>query len=130
MMNYSIDSIETAYCLKTMPNILNLIELCKNCRKIPLPPCRSNKQSDVILCKSCYLSIYKNLDCAILPNKTEMKLLDQIVFSCKFFAQGCNEEFSIDSLQNLLFHQRNCKRNSTNFTTKKRLRHASKPKSR
>ena len=77
--------------------------ILKNCRKIPLPPYRSNKQSDIILCKTCYLSLYKIFDCAILPIKTDIQLLDQIVFSCKFFAQGCSEEFSINSLENLLF---------------------------
>ena len=126
MNNYSIDSIQITYCSKTMPHILNLIELCQNCNLIPLPPYRSSKQSNIIFCKACYLSHYKNFDYNVIPSKSELKLMDQIVFSCKFFSQGCNEEFSIHTLQNLLFHQQKCKSNptKTNFTGIKRLRHA------
>ena len=62
MMNYSINSIETKYCSKTTPNILNLIQLCKNCNKIPLPPYRSYKKPEMILCSGCYLTQYKSFD--------------------------------------------------------------------
>ena len=108
MKNYFINSIETSYCSKTIPIILNFIQLCKNCNLIPLPPYRSNKQLDVILCKACYLSHYKNFDCNILPSITDIKLLDQIVISCKFFSKGCNEEFSINSLENRFLHENKC----------------------
>ena len=126
MMNYSINSIETKYCFKTMLNILNSIELCKNCSRIPLPPYRSYKQPEIILCKACYFSDNKTYDHTILPSENQIKLISQIVFSCIFSDRGCDEEFTIDTLQNLLFHEQKCKKNHirTNFTRIKRLRHA------
>ena len=35
MKNYFINSIKTNYCSKTIPTILNFIQLCKNCNQIP-----------------------------------------------------------------------------------------------
>ena len=43
--------------------------------------------------------------------------MDQIVFSCNYFVQGCQEEFLIHSLQNLLFHQLKCKRDKAKPAT-------------
>ena len=106
MMNSSITSIETKFCFKTSPNILNSIQLCKNCRQIPLPPYRHYSQSEIILCKQCYLSQYKTFERIILPSEIEKNITSQIIFSCKFFAQGSQEEFSIHSLQKLLFHNK------------------------
>ena len=79
MKNYSIDSIDITFCSKTMPTILNSIELCQKCNLIPLPPYRSNKQSDITLCKACYLSKNKNFDSTIIPSKIEMKLMDSLL---------------------------------------------------
>ena len=35
-----------------------------------------------------------------------MNFMDQIVISSKFYAQGCNEEFSFHTKQNLLFQHK------------------------
>ena len=128
MMNYSINSIESKYCLKTMSNILNSIELCKNCSRIPLPPYRSYKQPEIILCKTCYFSHNKTYDHTILPSESQIKLISQIVFSCMFHDRGCEEEYTLDNIPNLLFHEQKCKKNQTksNFTSIKRLRHVNK----
>ena len=88
-------------------------------------PYRSSKESDITKCKACYFSQYKNFDYTILPSKTEIKLMDQIVISCKIFAQGCNEEFSIHTLLNIFFDPGMYTKNpiKTNFTRIKLLRH-------
>ena len=127
-MNYSINSIESRFCSKTMSNILNSIQLCENCNRIPLPSYRSYKQPEIILCKDCYFLHYKTFDYTILPSETEIKLIGQIVFSCMFSDRGCNEKFTLDSLQNLLFHEQKCNRNpnKTNFTRIKRQRYVNK----
>ena len=128
MMNSSITSIETKFCFKTSPNILNSIQLCKNCRQIPLPPYRHYSQSEIILCKQCYLSQYKNLDSNVISSKSEMKFMDQIIFSCKFSDRGCTEQFDSNTLQDLYYHQKKCIRNpnKNNFTRIKRLRTVNK----
>ena len=40
-MNYSIYSIDTKYLLKTILYILDFKQLCKNCKRIAIPPDRS-----------------------------------------------------------------------------------------
>ena len=128
MMNYSINSIETKYCFKTMSNILNSIKLCQNCSQIPIPPYRSYKQPEIILCKACYFSHNKTYDHTILPSETEIKLMSQIVFSYMLSELRCDDEFTIDTILNLLFDQQKSKRNpnKTNLTIIKRLRHVNK----
>ena len=81
MMNYSINSIESKYCLKTMSDILNSLEFCKNCSRIPLPPYRSYKQPEIILCKTCYFSHNKTYDHTSLPSESQIKLISQINLS-------------------------------------------------
>ena len=128
MKNYSLNSIESKYCFKTMSNILNSIQLCENCTRIPLPTFRSYKQPEIILCKDCYFSHYNTFDDIIPPSETETKLMSQIVFSCMFYDRQCNEKYSLDTLQKLLFHQKKCNKNprKSNFTNTKRLRNENK----
>ena len=58
-MNYSIDSIELKYCLKTNKECLELIKVCEICDRIPLPY-YINKGSKNIYCQKCYISVFKN----------------------------------------------------------------------
>ena len=44
----------------------------------------------------------------IIPSLTEIKLLGKVIFSCKNHKEGCNEEFNLDSLEQLLLHQKSC----------------------
>ena len=37
-----------------------------------------------------------------------IKLLGKVIFSCKDHKEGCNQEFNMDSLVQLLLHQKSC----------------------
>lgn len=108
MYNYLIDSINHKYCINTSLDTLDEIEMCQNCNHIPLPSYRSYLDPKIILCKSCYISLNKNLEHLVIPSRTEIKVLGKLVISCKNSYYGCHEEFSLQTLDILLIHQQNC----------------------
>ena len=125
MKSYSIASIESKYCFKTNPDTLDWTQLCQNCNRIPLPSYRSNKEPDHIFCKTCYLSLNKNIELLVIPSISDLRLLGKLVFSCKNFEKECKEEFTLENLDQLLLHQKTCNKNvikKTNYTKIKRLR--------
>ena len=111
MINNALDSIQSKYCAKTNQSYLDKIQTCKNCSLIPLPSYRSYIYPDKIFCKKCYHSLNKNPKHLIIPSETELQLLEKLIISCINYEQGCMEEFSMTTLEELLFHQQNCKPN-------------------
>ena len=108
MNKYSVDSIEPKFCFKTNPNILENIKICQNCSNIPIPCFRSHKEPKNTFCKSCYFSINKNLEFLSNPAYTELKLLEKLILSCENYEMGCQEEFTIKSLDKLWIHHQIC----------------------
>ena len=127
-MNSSISSIDIKYCYKTKSNILNSIQLCKNCSKIPFPPYRNYKKSEIVFCRECYLSEFKTLDDTVFPSETEYNVMNQIIISCMYSDKICNQKFNIQNIQNLFSHQKKCKifHNKNIFMNNKRQRSINK----
>ena len=108
MKNYSLDSIDSKFCSKTKKDTLDCVELCKICNLIPLPCYRSNKNPENIFCKTCYFSSNKKIEDLVVPSNGDLKLVGKLVFSCSNFNEGCLEEFTLNSSEELLIHQQIC----------------------
>ena len=114
MKNYTVDYIEPKYCFKSSPNNLNFIKMCENCSRLPLPPCRSKTSPEIILCKTCYLSLNMKIENLIFPSQFEYELLEKLIFRCKYFENGCEHIFKTDTLEKLFHHEQICQMNENN----------------
>ena len=108
---YPIDSIDKKLCKYTDLSLLELLDTCSQCNKIPLPSYKSKQNPKYIYCRNCYNQ--KNYDPKNLkePSKKVEFLLEKLVISCKYEEIGCKEKYQIDSLQNLLDHELLCSNN-------------------
>ena len=122
MNTYLIDSIDYKYCLKTNPDTLYEIKVCQSCLRIPLPCYRSNKDPpEFIFCRTCYYSKNKMKEHLKNPSNDDLKLLYKLVINCANYEKGCQEKFSINTLDKLLLHYDNCpKANNISFKKCKR----------
>ena len=108
MKKFLIDSIKLENCVKSNEDDLNSLQICDNCSKLPLPAYRSSKKSENSFCKTCFISLNFNLEHLIFNTKPELKLLERLVFSCKNYSEGCEREFKLGELDQLMFHQEKC----------------------
>ena len=117
MMKYSIDSIDQKFCSKTNKESLQMIKVCQICERIPLPY-YINKDSKDVFCQKCYISKNKNTQDLDDPLTDDLLLLGKLVFNCEKFENGCQEEFKLDTIEQLLLHQQNCKKGNLALETK------------
>ena len=117
MMSFPIFSVEKKFCTSSAMDVLEDVDICFNCQQIPLPSFRSNIQPNNFYCKKCYELQNFSPNTIMLPHKREIKLLEKLIISCKFFQKGCSETYSINNLEELLFHEKNCHLNhiSSNY---------------
>ena len=107
-MKYYLDAMDSKYCFKTNPDFFEMIQLCQQCNRVPLPFYRSNKDSEKVFCKTCYFSSNNSIDHLINTSNADLKLLSKLVFSCEYFENDCNEEFSLSTLDKLIIHLKEC----------------------
>ena len=121
MKTYYIDSIEQKFCFKTKLSILNEIQKCLKCNKIPLPSHRAVNSPKNFYCKSYYYFLKMNPELLICPSEHEIDLLDNLVISCKNFNNGCNNEYKTINLQEKFQHENDCDYSDpSNFLNQKR----------
>ena len=117
-MSFPICSVEMKCCKSTKIEVLDDIDFCINCKKIPLPPYRSTIHQDNIYCKKCF--DLENFDpkTHVKPSKRDIKLLEKLVISCKYFEKGCQNDYQINSLESLISHENMCIFNNSNLKLK------------
>ena len=117
-MLFPICSVDKKCCKSTKLEVLDDIDLCINCQMIPLPAYRSTFNTDNIYCKKCF--DLENFDpkTHIKPSKGDIKLLEKLVISCKYFEKGCQNEYQINSLDSLISHENMCIFNNSNLKLK------------
>ena len=119
-MSFPINSLKTLNCKSTDIKVMKKIDLCVNCKEIPLPPYRSQIEPNNIYCRKCF--DIKNFDPSSLiqPSNKDLKSLDKLIISCKFFENGCQHEFKMNDLDNLLFHEKHCLSNKVQLNLKEK----------
>ena len=117
-MSFPISSLEIKYCKSTKNKVLDEIEICMNCKKIPLPAYRSTFHQNNIYCKTCF--DLENFDSKthVIPSKNDIKRLEKLVISCKFFEKGCEAKYQIKSLESLIIHENKCVFNNSTLKLK------------
>jgi hypothetical protein len=106
MKDYLVDSIEIKRCKKTPDNILKLLIPCEKCNKLPFPQYKSFKKQESIYCKTCFLSEQHKIKNLVIPNKFEINMLENVIISCE--NTTCEKEFNINTLKEMLYHQKTC----------------------
>ena len=103
-------SIDKQLCLKTYPDILECINLCRNCLMFPLTS-YFIKDTENHFCKSCYNLLNINPQQTIPPSKS--KLLNKLIINCKYFENGCQLEFSVKTMDEMVNHINKCEFNKS-----------------
>ena len=98
----SLNSIDKDLCFKTDSKVLEYINLCKICHMIPLPSYNSIKDQENQFCKPCYHTLNIDPEHTIPPNKFELKSLEDLIISCKYYITGCNLEFSFRTINEMV----------------------------
>jgi hypothetical protein len=106
MKVYCIDSIELSRCKRTSETILKSITKCDICHKIPIPPYKSNKHGNSAFCRTCFFNQNYKFEDINHSNQIEMNKLDKLLLSCQY--KECNSVFNIDSLKDMLEHEKIC----------------------
>ena len=116
MKSYIINSIDINYCKYNDPDLLEALERCIKCHKIPLPTYKSSQNLLLSYCKNCYEEEKLDPQNLIEPTKGMDFLLKKLVINCKYDEKGCNEKYQFNSLQNLVDHQKICFFNNSRKT--------------
>ena len=104
-MSFSICSVDKKFCKSSKIKVLEDIDICLNCQLIPLPYYRSILYPDNFYCKKCYEILNFDPKSIMVPHKRDIKLLEKLIISCKFFEKGCPENYHTNSLEDLLLHE-------------------------
>ena len=106
-------SINKRFCLETKEKTLNKLEMCFKCLEIPLPyGFKSTQNQTEIYCKRCYDLQNFELKSIILPSKLELDQYKKLTINCKNFEKGCCEKFNVNTLEQMLKHEKECVLNS------------------
>ena len=116
MKSYAINSIDINYCKYNDPDLLEALERCIKCHKIPLPTYKSSQNLLLSYCQNCYEEEKLDPQNLIEPTKGMDFLLKKLVINCKYDEKGCNEKYQFNSLQNLVDHQKICFFNNSRKT--------------
>jgi WD40 repeat protein len=109
MKSYIIDSVPRNLCNQTSKDILDVLESCRVCGNIPLPCFRSNKdKNEYSFCKKCYLLKNEDIEECNQVTRYELNMLSKLKISCKNFEKECKEVFCINTLKELLDHEKTC----------------------
>ncbi len=108
MSEYLIDSIDLLRCSRTPDIILTSLVQCDNCLQLPIPQFKSIKNLEKTYCKSCYMNNNLKLEDLLSPNKIEINMLKQVIINCS--NSICKREFSINSLKEMMEHEKICGR--------------------
>ena len=108
MKFYPMNSIDKKYCKFSDPRLFELLETCILCNKIPLPTYKSVQIQKNSYCLDCYNQENFDAKNLIEPSKALEFLLEKLVMNCKYEEKGCKERYEINSLQNLLDHEKVC----------------------
>ena len=110
MKDYSNDSEQKNRLKKSIDSLEN-IDLCKKCSHLSLPLTKSTKDEKISFCKSCYYFLENEKEDNNISTNDHFKLLERLIYSCENFDKGCPEEFTVNTLENLFLHQKNCNAN-------------------
>ena len=112
MISFRVSSVEMKFCKQIKIKVLEDVDICLICKHIPLPYYRSILQPDNFYCKKCYEIQNFDPKTTIVPHKRDIKLLEKLIISFKFFEKGCLEKYDINSLDDLLLHEKKCQFNN------------------
>ncbi len=120
-------SINKKFFQKSDEETLNSIEPCKECNEIPIPPYRSNLEDDHYYCKICFEKRNLPIESLIKPSKSEIKMVEKLKISCKFFEKGCSVVYFFREIIQLREHENSCLYSKTsNFIEKENHFHVGK----
>ena len=111
MKSFLIDSIDKKFCCKTDPETLNHISryLCNICSNIPLPFYTSIHNQVKYYCKSCIDSKINEPSLKLIhPSFAEMQMYESLIISCKYFESNCDKVFTLDQIEEMIFHEERC----------------------
>ena len=111
-MSFPVCSVDKKFCKQTKIKVLEDVDICVICKQIPLPSYRSTLQPDYFYCKKCYEIQNFDSKTTMVSHKRDIKLLEKLIISCKFFEKGCLEKYDINSLEDLLLHEKKCQFNN------------------
>ena len=106
--SYPINSLDQKYCKYSDVRLLKFLETCTFCKKIPLPNYKSVENQKTIYCLDCYDRNNFDLKNLIEPDLGQEFLLEKLVINCIFEEKGCKERYDINTLQQLLDHEKVC----------------------
>jgi hypothetical protein len=103
-----INSIPKKYCCNTHEEILDYIDLCRDCGELPIPCYRTTKDKKNSYCKNCYYKRNFDDESLIELSKIEKSIVHKLKIRCKHYERGCKEIFRINIYKELLDHQKKC----------------------
>ena len=106
MKSFIIYSINTKNCKNTLEKVLKALKKCVICGQIPLPIHRNDQNKTNAYCRTCLDK--QNFDSIIHVETNEyyLEYLEELKINCKFIEKGCSADFTVDTLNEFLIHEK------------------------